>query len=81
MYDTVFYFVKIFTEMDTPYYVKNLITGFCGRQYSDNLFISNFPDLMVVSVRYAICIIVVVVVLLFYVYGKHLRSCRDGQLT
>ena len=22
-----------------------------------------------------------VVVLLFYVYGKHLRSCRDGQLT
>ena len=26
-------------------------------------------------------IIVVVVVLLFYVHGKHLRSCRDGQLT
>ena len=25
--------------------------------------------------------IVVVVVLLFYVHGKHLRSCRDGQLT
>ena len=23
----------------------------------------------------------VVVVLLFYVHGKHLRSCRDGQLT
>ena len=23
---------------------------------------------------------VVVVVLLFYVHGKHLRSCRDGQL-
>ena len=23
----------------------------------------------------------VVVVLLFYVLGKHLRSCRDGQLT
>ena len=22
-----------------------------------------------------------VVVLLFYVHGKHLRSCRDGQLT
>ena len=21
------------------------------------------------------------VVLLFYVHGKHLRSCRDGQLT
>ena len=24
---------------------------------------------------------VYVVVLLFYVHGKHLRSCRDGQLT
>ena len=24
---------------------------------------------------------VVVVALLFNVYGKHLRSCRDGQLT
>ena len=23
----------------------------------------------------------VVVTLLFYVHGKHLRSCRDGQLT
>ena len=26
-------------------------------------------------------IVFVVVVLLFYVHGKHLRSCRDGQLT
>ena len=25
--------------------------------------------------------VVVVVVLLFYVHGKHLRSCREGQLT
>ena len=25
--------------------------------------------------------IVVVVALLFYVHGKHLRSCLDGQLT
>ena len=25
--------------------------------------------------------VVVVVVLLFYVHGKHLRSCRDGPLT
>ena len=25
--------------------------------------------------------LVLVVVLLFYVHGKHLRSCRDGQLT
>ena len=27
------------------------------------------------------CVVVVVVALLFYVHGKHLRSCRDGQLT
>ena len=25
--------------------------------------------------------VVVVFALLFYVHGKHLRSCRDGQLT
>ena len=25
--------------------------------------------------------VVVVVVLLFYIHGIHLRSCRDGQLT
>ena len=24
---------------------------------------------------------IVVVVLLFFVHGKHLRSCQDGQLT
>ena len=28
-----------------------------------------------------VCVCVVVVVLLFNVHGKHLRSCRDGQLT
>ena len=26
-------------------------------------------------------VVVVVVELLFYVHSKHLRSCRDGQLT
>ena len=28
-----------------------------------------------------IFVVVVVVVLLFYIHGKHLWSCRDGQLT
>ena len=32
-------------------------------------------------VRGKLVFVVVVVVLLFYVHGKHLRSCRDGQLT
>ena len=30
---------------------------------------------------YSPLLLVVVVALLFYVHGKHLRSCRDGQLT
>ena len=29
----------------------------------------------------SVVVVVVVVALLFYVHGKHLRSCRDGQLT
>ena len=28
-----------------------------------------------------ICVQILLVALLFYVHGKHLRSCRDGQLT
>ena len=31
--------------------------------------------------KYFHCFSVVVVALLFYVHGKHLRSCRDGQST
>ena len=30
---------------------------------------------------HCLCCIVYNVALLFYVHGKHLRSCRDGQLT
>ena len=33
------------------------------------------------SIKQICSIKVVHVVLLFYVHGKHLRSCRDGQLT
>ena len=38
-----------------------------------------FKNCEVLIVCYSV--VVVVVVLLFYVHGKHLRSCRDGQLT
>ena len=34
-----------------------------------------------IGVTVTILLVDVVVVLLFYVHGKHLRSCRDGQLT
>ena len=37
-------------------------------------------DLSVVLHDYYACDLSVVVTLLFYVHGKHLRSCRDGQL-
>ena len=33
------------------------------------------------SYAHEVVVVVVVVVLLLYVHGKHLRSCRDGQLT
>ena len=40
---------------------------------------TRFNELPALSVD--LSIVVVIVVLLFYVHGKHLRSCRDGQLT
>ena len=36
-----------------------------------------FDNTSVVNLKDKCCCIV----LLFYVHGKHLRSCRDGQLT
>ena len=33
------------------------------------------------SVGKKVFLMLLFVVLLFYVHGKHLRSCRDGQLT
>ena len=33
------------------------------------------------GLRVVVVVVVVVVALLFYVHGKHLRSCQDGQLT
>ena len=47
------------------------------------LCITPVHGLIVDSLSYTIRLVVVVVVvaLLFYVHGKHLRSCRDGQLT
>ena len=38
-------------------------------------------DLAVRTVEISGTVVVAVVVLLFYVHGKHLRSCRDGQST
>ena len=38
-------------------------------------------DMIVLVPDHCLHCFVVVVALLFYVHGKHLRSCRDGQLT
>ena len=43
--------------------------------YSDNKYME-VESLWMKKTR----LVVVVVALLFYVHGKHLRSCRDGQL-
>ena len=38
-------------------------------------------EMAIFNIQRAITLKVVVVALLFYVHGYHLRSCRDGQLT
>ena len=44
-------------------------------------FFQNFYDSLQFVETKRHVVVVVVVVLLFYVHSKHLRSCRDGQLT
>ena len=41
----------------------------------------SFSDFNLKSAIRTVLVVVVVVALLFYVHGKHLRLCRDGQLT
>ena len=50
------------------------VLAFCIKPHSHPSFI-----IYLACIQYPF--IVVVVVLLFYVHDKHLRSCRDGQLT
>ena len=47
-----------------------------------NIYLIYYIRYLIYDIRYLIfVVVVVVVVLLFYFHGKHLRSCRDGQLT
>ena len=67
----------------------NLKINSYGRQCSENLFKRVKDVLSPEIVRskpisllfWGYSYRIVVVVLLFYVHGKHLRSCRDGHLT
>ena len=44
-------------------------------------FSKQYFTLFIMLLTNCVIVVVVVVALLFYVHGKHLRSCRDGQLT
>ena len=46
-----------------------------------NRYLIYYIRYLIYDIRYLIFVVVVVVVLLFYVHGKNLRSCQDGQLT
>ena len=53
-----------------------------GRQKKKDItFVLFIITCTIIGPKFCYLFIVVVVALLFYVHGKHLRSCRDGQLT
>ena len=53
--------------------LQHVLAAKCGKLSLNYPFYSFLPGALLISTA--------VVVLLFYVHGKHLRSCRDGQLT
>ena len=65
---TVYSFAKLVTKL----YCNVHVPGFSVDQFAD-VFVNNILTSLPTPF--------VVVALLFYVHGKHLRSCRDGQLT
>ena len=50
------------------------------KYYNDSKELKIGQDIQNDSKLFLLLFQFVVVVLLFYVHGKHLRSCRDGQL-
>ena len=44
-------------------------------------YVSKKQNVSISNQDFLVCCGSCIVVLLFYVHGKHLRSCRDGQLT
>ena len=74
----------------TVYVIFNSISVISGRWAGDHKILSVLEPRLKLKIssslagsntRSRIIINFVVAVLLFYVHGKHLRSCRDGQLT
>ena len=69
------------SALETDYFSYLLLEKHCLKQYFCFLLyflFYNLSCLMASSVQHSVGWLVV---LLFYVHGKHLRSCRDGQLT
>ena len=72
------------------YVLFNRISDIIGRWYGDNERLCTMKPRIRLE-RYLLeagleqgsarLVVVFVVMLLFYVHGKHLRPCRDGQLT
>ena len=62
--------------------MKHLVIGQCQKAPNFSAFHwSPHGSLVSIGQHFVTTRVVVVVVLLFYVHGKHLRSCGDGQLT
>ena len=60
-----------------------MISIFLSEKFGCQNFVPSIKiiNMIVHSIKSIVVFVVVVFVLLFYVHGKHLRSCRDGQLT
>ena len=79
--------------MHTEYYFPNTASKLLQVFFDTQIIQFNIRNIIQFNIRNNIslwwqndsktveAIVVVVVALLFYVHGKHLRSCRDGQLT
>ena len=73
-FNTLFYFFFLSFFVNAQHRVKST-DAYTSSEHSDQLY-SYLFSLFLFCSR-----LIIVVVLLFYVHGKHLRSCRDGQLT
>ena len=62
-------------------YAESTLNYLLQKNYSVPIQVSFLvhTDTLISLIEYGVLKIVVVV--FFYVHGKHLRSCRDGQLT
>ena len=73
--------MEYFRGRSSPFHFSSFLNG--GQLFKERIL---SPKSKVLSIRVDFILeepsgVDLVLVLLFYVHGKHLRSCRDGQLT